>query len=87
MASSTFSSSSMCLKIGVLILFVVAIVHIIGFSVPRWITLKMNMQFRDRETKAAYHGGLWKHCGCSEVGGYGGCLCVSRANDPGIYNF
>ncbi|XP_053398874.1 uncharacterized protein LOC123558191 [Mercenaria mercenaria] len=83
MANRAFSSTSCSLKYASVILLVVLILHIIGFSLPRWVTVEFNISVDEKvRTENGYHAGLWQHCGCASVFYSGVCLCFSRTNDP-----
>ncbi|XP_045203452.2 uncharacterized protein LOC123556633 [Mercenaria mercenaria] len=81
MANRAFSSSSCSLKAASVILLAVLILHIIGFSLPRWVTVEFNIsRYETVRTGGGYHAGLWQHCSCASV--LDVCLCFSRTNDP-----
>ncbi|XP_045202999.2 uncharacterized protein LOC123556399 [Mercenaria mercenaria] len=77
-----FSATTVSFKIGTLVLFVSFILHVVGFSVARWATIKMSFSGNELfEIQSYYHAGLWQHCGCVEFG-VETCVCTSRSGDP-----
>lgn len=88
MANRTFSVSSNCLKSATVVLLIVLVIHIVGFSLPRWISVETTITEHaiSLKTEAGYHAGLWQHCGCASFRDTGACLCFSRTNDPSMYS-
>ncbi|XP_060606778.1 uncharacterized protein LOC132759069 [Ruditapes philippinarum] len=89
MAIRDLSSSSSSLKSATIILLVVLVIHIVGFSLPRWISVEFTVTEQEGQTtETGYHAGLWQHCGCakSKFLDTGACLCFSRTNDPMWFN-
>ncbi|XP_060566831.1 uncharacterized protein LOC132725672 [Ruditapes philippinarum] len=90
MAIRDISSSSSSLKSATIILLVVLVIHIVGLSLPRWISVELTVteHVEGQTTETGYHAGLWQHCGCakSKFLKTGACLCFSRTNDPIWFN-
>jgi hypothetical protein len=80
--NSGLTISSKSLKLGSLLLFAGFIMHVVGFSIPKWASLKVYRFSKCPRVLKSYHVGLWKHC---EAIGLEHCVCIDRSGDPGKY--
>ncbi|XP_060564049.1 uncharacterized protein LOC132723366 [Ruditapes philippinarum] len=79
--NSGLTISSKSLKLGTLLLFVGFILHVLGFSIAKWASLKLSPSSKYLSVLSSYHVGLWKYCGCIDIG-LEHCKCFDRSGYP-----
>lgn len=75
--AKAFNSCSRSIKLATLTLVVVLLIHIIGFSVSRWFSVKIKLAV-SKIAIVAFHAGLWQHCACYQI-----CVCFTSEDYPG----
>lgn len=83
MAGTRFSSATVYSKIAVGVLILVFILHMVGFAIPRWSILKVELDMLVDGIEGTYHVGLWQNCSCVSTLGSSKCDCVTTETFAG----
>lgn len=77
------------LKIATVVIFIVLILHIVGFALPNWYQIVSYQPISgsrtfDNESEFTYLVGLWKDCVCVKVEIVDECTCATKRGYTGI---
>lgn len=74
------------LKIATVLIYIVLLLHIIGFSLPNWYEIVLHQTYVGSTSidTQKYRVGLWKDCYCNEATDASGCKCVSKSGYTGL---